>query len=457
MYDVVVVGAGPCGLACTIELAKKGKSVVLIEKGKDYMQRNCEVDEGKKCINCNPCNVISGIGGCVHYGDSVKLSYYPSGRRLYKKLGKDEYDRLLEKACCYWGININQSFYHPDMKSYGELEIKNYPVCVLESNRVKEYIEKMDKTINEMDNIKKVIGKCVKRINKNNNFFEIDLDDKEKICSSKLVLAIGRSGLLWLKDTIDEMGISYNKPKSSVGVRFELPKKYLVGLGNIHPDLKIRTKLNQKKYKTFCFCAGENGGRIKLMNFGEFTLLDGHVLTDKDSNFDRANFALLTKFVKPINYPYDYKQFLEEYLIKYRGLNTIYPGQPICQNFWNFQNRVKEEGRKYDGISSIKELVYGNVFELFDSETLKEFCCVANNIFDYIWNHYVDSNSRTYSDFLREILVVGLEMEGLWDEIITSKAFESTCAGLYFGGDCGGETQGVLQATISGLKIASVL
>ena len=97
------------------------------------------------------------------------------------------------------------------------------------------------------------------------------------------------------------------------------------------------------------------------------------------------------------------------------------------------------------------------MFELFDSETLADFCRVANDIFDYIWNHYADSNSGRYSDFLREILVVGLEMEGLWDEINTTEAFESTCAGLYFGGDCGGETQGVLQATISGLKIASVI
>lgn len=457
MYDVVVVGAGPCGLSCSIELAKQGKKVALIEKGKDYLQRSCNVDEGKECINCNPCNVISGIGGCVHYGDSVKLSYYPSGRRLYEKLGKDEYNQLLEKACRHWGINTDQSFYHPDMESYGNLEIKNYPVCVLESNRVKAYIEKMDRTISEMDNIEKVIGKCVKRIDKKNNVFEIDLNEKVKIYSKKLVLAVGRSGLLWLKDAIGKMGVSYNEPESSVGVRFELPKKYLVGLGNIHPDLKIRTTLNQKKYKTFCFCAGENGGRIKLMNFGKFTLLDGHVLTDKDNNFDRGNFALLTKFVKPINYPYDYKQFLEDYLIKYQSLNTIHPGQPICQNFLNFQNRVKEVGRKYDGISSIKELIYGNVFELFDRETLREFCCVANDIFVYIWNHYTDSNSKTYSEFLREILVVGLEMEGLWDEINTSETFESACDGLYFGGDCGGETQGVLQATISGLKIASVL
>ena len=33
MYDAIIVGAGPTGLACGIELKKRGQSAVIIDKG----------------------------------------------------------------------------------------------------------------------------------------------------------------------------------------------------------------------------------------------------------------------------------------------------------------------------------------------------------------------------------------------------------------------------------------
>ena len=33
MYDVIIIGAGPIGLACGIEAVKKGLSCLIIDKG----------------------------------------------------------------------------------------------------------------------------------------------------------------------------------------------------------------------------------------------------------------------------------------------------------------------------------------------------------------------------------------------------------------------------------------
>ena len=72
MYDVIVVGAGPAGLFASYELAKKNKNlkILLIDKGKFAKKRGCPIAENKKeCINCKPCQILSGYGGAGTFSD----------------------------------------------------------------------------------------------------------------------------------------------------------------------------------------------------------------------------------------------------------------------------------------------------------------------------------------------------------------------------------------------------
>ena len=66
MYDVVVIGAGPAGLFSAYELITKNKNlkVAILDKGKFAENRFCPMNMGKgKCLNCNPCAILSGYGG----------------------------------------------------------------------------------------------------------------------------------------------------------------------------------------------------------------------------------------------------------------------------------------------------------------------------------------------------------------------------------------------------------
>ncbi|MFA7111810.1 MAG: NAD(P)-binding protein, partial [Bacilli bacterium] len=79
-YDVVIVGAGPCGIFSAYELSLKSKKklkILLIDKGRDIYHRTCPVLKGqiKQCpqdiygkSGCYPaCSMTSGFGGCGAY------------------------------------------------------------------------------------------------------------------------------------------------------------------------------------------------------------------------------------------------------------------------------------------------------------------------------------------------------------------------------------------------------
>lgn len=445
-YDVAIIGAGPCGISCAIELAKKNKEVLLIDQGKKYSERYCNVDAGNSCLDCSKCNVISGFGGCVHYGDSVKLSYYPSGKALHAKLEK-EYEEILKKACNYWRIDKDKDFIKPTLRNPdGSFEIKNYPVCVMNSLKVKKNIKRWYKQIDESDYIDLKVGEEMSEIRKEKGGFQVLVENGETYWADKVVLGMGRGGMIWLKENLSKLGISTQSPISTIGLRFEMPKKFMQEFGRKHPDLKIRKEYNKRKYKTFCYCGGENGGRIKFINYGKYVLLDGHVLTEKDKDNMFGNFALLTQLSLPNDSKLSYSEYVNSLIEEYVKMNA---GKPVCQNFVDFKNKKDVRETHYNAESSVSCVPYKNVYRLLGDE-VQSFCYVAEEIFHYI----LADTDIVYEDFLKEVKVIALEMEGLWDKVETNNRFETSCKGIYIGGDCGGETQGILQATMMGIKIA---
>ena len=76
-YDAIIVGAGPAGLFAAMELADKGKKVIVIEKGRSIENRKCPMKLGSpECVQCRPCNVVCGWGGAGAFSDG-KLTLTP--------------------------------------------------------------------------------------------------------------------------------------------------------------------------------------------------------------------------------------------------------------------------------------------------------------------------------------------------------------------------------------------
>ena len=439
-FDVCIIGAGPCGISCAISAAQKGKSVILIEEGNYYLDRCCHVDDNGKCNDCFYCNVISGFGGCVHYGDSAKLSFYPSGKRLYKKIESD-YGRILEYACSLWGVNKDEFVTESISNTSYMFRIKEYPVRVMTSDEIKRAIVKFDNLILSME-ITRLNDQMVE-IDISDDHFMVTTEKQRKFDCKNVVLATGRKGIEWIRENSLKLNMQISFAKPYIGFRFEMPKDYLIPLGKLHPDFKINATYLGYKYKTFCYCGGVHGGRLKFANYGDYTLLDGHILTETDTESEYGNFSLIRQLAKDNDYTVNVWGEVNKVLVEYQ---TISNGRPIYQAYSDFSKQKNTD--KVNKISNDYVSV-GPVYKLLKNG-LTHYCEVAEAFFEFI----ADAAGVTMEEIVMNTNVVGLELEGLWDCISTDSFFMTSTNGLFVGGDCGGETQGILQATMMGIRIA---
>lgn len=455
VVDMLIIGAGPAGLACASELLKIGrKSVLVLEKGNGYLNRKCYVDMGKLCANCKPaCNVISGFGGCIHYGDSAKLSKYPSGKMLYNLLGQCKYDAYLSSVKKIVFGNEDAQFIETKVDSNPDFDIKNYGICIWDSLHVKSFIKKQFLELSKNGNI--LLNAEVSNIDNTEKGLKITYSKGKEIFSliaRNVLVATGRSGFFWWRQELRRLNIKYTPPVSSIGLRFELPKEYLERLGKQHPDLKLRFQDELRKYKTFCFCAGENGGRIKYENYGEFTLLDGHILSQTDKMSVVGNFALLAQLVNENNEAIEFDLIKHKYIEKYIHLNQLNAGKPIYQNYFDFKNKNLNSGIEK---ISVKDSAPTEVWRLFDNEFHKKYCAVADKILKWIFLEA--GNENDFEEFTKKVNIIALEIEGIWDKIETNNDLMSSIPNLYVAGDCAGLSQGIIQAMISGVAVAKAV
>ena len=99
-YDVVIIGAGPAGLFTAYELVTKNKAlkVALMDKGQKVKTRFCPMNKYKtKCVNCNPCRILSGYGGAGTFSDG-KLNFIPKlGKSdLFKYMSQSQAEQLID-------------------------------------------------------------------------------------------------------------------------------------------------------------------------------------------------------------------------------------------------------------------------------------------------------------------------------------------------------------------------
>jgi uncharacterized protein len=460
--DILIVGAGPAGLSAALALSARsfhGK-IIILELGHHHKQRFCPVDHNLTCKGCGGvCNVISGFGGSMHYGDGIKLSRFPSGRRLAEHIGP-EAKSLEDEAVGFLTAAGPMNF---KLSTAGELpfQLRNYPVAVISASQLQSIISGFHSRLTSRTGVELHLETTVIRINPNGSDFEVSARDrygKSRVYSCrKLIIGVGRAGFLWWRSELRRLGLGYTPPHISLGLRFECPAGYLRNAAAMHPDFKASFNLEDTKVKTFCFCADAagGGGRLKFARYTDFTLLDGHVVTEA---VPTANFGLLVQLTDDHGWPRSYEWVTENILKPYRTMRPDHSSKPVVQWYPDFRDArlsvhsVSDIAGRVGYRPSVKDVEIGNLASLV-GDYHKAFCTV----FEEMTSAVGELNSGAVGS-VNDFLVYGLEIESVWDGLDLSPDFETAkLSGLFVVGDCAGIAQGILQSMVSGIAAARAL
>jgi len=452
-YDVIIVGGGPAGLMAAYHLTEySGLKVLLLEKGRTPGKRHCPITEDRKCINCNPCQILSGIGGAGLFSDG-KLNFI-------HKLGKTDLTQFLstqdakaliaETEDIFNRFGMDGPVYPTDMGKAQEIRktAKRYGIDLLlirqkhlGSDHLPGYMTALNDHLRikggdihtEEDVLDLVIEEGrISGVLTNRGSYRADA----------VILAPGRVGADWM----GRMAEKYNLPRRhrgiEVGVRVEVHNDIMHDLCEViyDPTFFVQTQKYDDSTRTFCT---NYGGFISLENYRSFVCVNGHAYRDKKS--ENTNFAFLSKVV--LTEPVTDNQAYGEAIGALASL--IGGGKPILQRFGDLKR-----GRR----STWQRIGKGYI-----EPTLTNVICgdIAMALPERIVTNLIDGleklNLVVPGVSNDETLLYAPEIKFFATQIETDASLETAVKGLFVAGDGPGVAGNIVSAAATGLLSAKAV
>ena len=453
MYDVVVIGAGPAGLFSAYELITKNKNlkVAILDKGKFAENRFCPMNMGKgKCLNCNPCAILSGYGGAGTFSDG-KLNFIPKlGKSdLFKYMSRSEAEKLIDDTEEIFNqFEMDSEIYPTNINKAKEIseEITKVGASLLiikqkhlGSDMLPKYIENFsnylrDQGVEILENID-VSDVCEEK----DKTYEVIYNKNKKIKSKTVIVAPGRTGAKWVQQLADKYNIPYTSQSIEIGVRVEVRKEILKPITSViyDPTIFIKTKTYCDEIRTFCT---NPGGFVAKENYYGYICVNGHALKNIKSN--NSNFAFISKvnLTEPVTNTREYGESIAKIA------NTLGGGKPIIQTL-----RDLRMGRRSN---------WERINKGFIEPTLKD--CVAGDL-ALVMPHRIVKNILEGLETLDKIipgvnngetLLYGPEIKFFSNEIDTDNNMKLKDHNIYFVGDGAGKAGNIVVAAATGLIAA---
>ena len=473
-YDLIIIGAGPSGIFLAYELIKLGskKKILMIEQGKKVEDRFCPIEKAGKCIKCKPlCHITNGFSGAGAFSDGKLSLYNPEdteihvGGNLHEYLGINKTKDLID-----YTDNIYLEF-GADPKVEG-IEFKD------EVNKIKEQAKKYDVTLYDVpvrhlgtEKAHELYGKLqhfleehgvemrfntvvsdlivtnnvIKGVKtKPSKYVEDETyTDFEEIHGENVVIGVGRKGANWLSDMCQRHKIESRSGIVDIGVRYELPDKYMADINKYMYEAKFVARLAPYKDKVRTFCQNPSGFVSTEVYDKNITLANGHSYKDRKST--NTNLALLVShnFTYPFNQPIEYGRNVAE------NSNKLGNGNILVQRFGDILNgkRTWEKDLKTNSVvPTQKSAVAGDITYALGYRTM-------TNIIEFI---------KTLDKFIPgfahpDNLLYSPEIKFYSNQVVIDNHFETSIKNLYSIGDGGGLTRGLMMASCSGVHLARIL
>jgi uncharacterized FAD-dependent dehydrogenase len=294
----LIVGAGPAGLFAAHELSTKSKlSVLVVDMGREIEKRACPAVETGKCIRCEPCHIMCGVGGAggmssgtlnLRYDIGGDLSELVKGAAKAQRLVEEVDEIFLEHGAPKEVYGGNEEEVEKLMRRAAAAGVRFIPIPQrhIGSEYLPDVIGSLKRKLQEQG-VKFMLNTRVERVGKGEAII------KGRRVKAKYILAApGRVGAVWFAEQARALGIELKHGPIDVGVRVEVPAVVMEPVIKVSRDPKfhIITKTFDDFVRTFCV---NYMGYVMEERYDDYVGVNGHSLRAKKST--NANFAFLTR------------------------------------------------------------------------------------------------------------------------------------------------------------------
>lgn len=447
-YDVIIVGAGPAGIFCALQLMDTDNSILIIEKGKSLEKRYCPAKEkGGRCLQCENCSIVCGWGGAGAYSDGKLTLSGDVGGNLAHYLGSNRLDRLIgEVDSIYQEFGAPKRIFGAAPEKVEQLQKKALmaemkfvaaPLRHLGTGYSREVLQKMYDRLREN-------GVDI-MTNTRVNSFQVEkgkvtgvvTGKGEKIQARYVMVAPGRENSEWFESEANRLKMELSVNPVDIGIRVEVPSVVTDDITRdiYEPKLLYFSKTFDDRVRTFCMCP--NGEVVQENNQGLITV-NGH--SHSDYKTKNTNFALLVSksFTEPFKEPIKYGRYIAR-------LANLLGGGVLVQRLGDLlAGRRSTEQRIIRGQvePTLTDATPGDLSLVLPYRHLKSLIEMLEAL-----------DKMAPGIYSRNTLLYGVEVKFYSSCIEVSPELETRITNLFAGGDGAGITRGLMQASVSGWVI----
>jgi uncharacterized FAD-dependent dehydrogenase len=366
-YDVVIIGAGTAGLFAAYELSERSDfKILVIDEGGDVDQRVCPMYELGYCIGCQPCHIMSGVGGAGGLSDGTINLRPDIGGDLTELTNDENYawqlvwevDQILLRHKAPRNIFKGD----PEQVRYWEQRaaqagVKFIPIIQrhIGSDRTPEVIGDIKRHL-ENKGVEFLLwtkalefGKGWVRVRRGKDVFELN--------AKYIIVAPGRGGADWFHDVAQKIGLKARHGPIDVGVRVEVPAIVMEPITSINHDPKFHIYTDTYDDFVRTFCTNPNGFVVEEKYDG-YVGVNGHSMHEKKSN--NTNFAFLSRIelTEPVEDTTAYGRSIAQLA------TTIGGGRPILQRLGDLRRGRRSTWtriRRSDVEPTLKHVTPGDI------------------------------------------------------------------------------------------------
>lgn len=448
--QTVIVGAGPAGLFAAYRLAQAGRSVLLIDEGKDVDERHCPQIEHGHCLNCSPCSVMSGVGGAGLWSDGM-LNLRPDvGGDLKEQTGSEEKAWALVKEVddIFVRHGAPKKTYGGDEKLIEALKRR----CASDDIKFVDIIQRhmgTDMTPMVIASIEDFLLKNGVKFMLNAHVDDILVEDgvcvgvsvKEKNIRAKtVILAPGRVGAKWVDCLVRKHRIRARFGPIDVGVRVEVPSLIMDPVVEVNKDPKfhIRTSTYDDFVRTFC--TNHNGWVVKETYDDGLIGVNGHSKVNGKSGNTNFAFLVRVELTGPVEDSVEYGKAVADLA------TTIGGGKPTIQRLGDLK-----KGRRSDDhnilnnpfTNTLKDVTPGDISLALPHRIVTDLLEGLERLNDVIPGVHSDSTFL----YAPEIKFYSMCVE-------YDRNLQSSVPGLYIAGDGVGLSRDIVNSAATGILAA---